>query len=189
MTRYRARLAVTALALTLAGAVAGCGHVLPLGPYASPAPGPLSVPVVMRLAQTQPPLTFGGCPAGYTVFTSAGPYSGGFLPSGACYRATGTPVKFTSAAVELYLQPAESQPVQQPTMWGLSVTVPAAEAAALAAITTKSYGSKNPVAISISGTIWAVEMTSAPITNGRFVFMTQSKIQALQLQRALVPGD
>jgi hypothetical protein len=189
MAFHRGRLTVAALALTLAGAVAGCGHVLPLGPDTSPAPGPLSVPIVLRLALSQPSLSLGGCPAGYTLFTAPAADTTGSLPPGPCYRMTGTPVTFTSAAVELYLQPEGSQPVQHPATWGLSVTVPGTEAAALAAITTRSQGSGNPVTISIAGTTWALVMTAAPLTNGRFVFMTQSKNQALQLQRTLVPGD
>jgi hypothetical protein len=108
---------------------------------------------------------------------------------GACYRKTGTPVSFTSAAVTLYLQPAGSEPVQHPTTWGLAITVPGAGAAALTAITTKSCDTQDPLAISIAGTTWAVVTTGAPLTNGRFVFMTQSKNQALQLQRTLVPSD
>jgi hypothetical protein len=187
MTAYRGRLAVAALALALVGAVAGCGQVLPLGPYGPPVPGPLAVPIIMRLALSQPPLPAGGCPAGYGIFAAAGPDSPG--NPGTCYRTTGTPVTFTTAAVTLYLQPEGSDPVRQPATWGLAVTVPGAEAAALTAITARSHGTRHPVAISISGTTWAVIPTGTPLTNGRFVFMTQSKNQALQLQRTLVPSD
>jgi hypothetical protein len=187
VTANRGRLAVAVLALTLAGTVAGCGQVLPLGPDAPPVPGRLAVPIILRLALSQPPLPAGGCPAGYDIFAAAGSASPG--SAGTCYRATGTPVTFTTAAVTLYLQPERSGPVRQPTMWGLAVTVPGAEAAALTAITAKSYGTRDPVAISISGTTWAVVMTAAPLTSGRFVFMTQSKDQALQLQRTLVPSN
>jgi hypothetical protein len=97
-------------------------------------------------------------------------------------------VTFTSAAVTLYLQPAGGEPAH-PAMWGLAITMPGAEAAALTAITTKSCDTRDPLAISISGTTWAVVLTPAPLTNGRFQIMTQSKNQALQLQRALVPSD
>jgi hypothetical protein len=183
MMAFRGRLAVTALAL----AVTGCGHVLPLGPDASPAPGHLAVPIILQLLLSQPPLPAGGCQAGYATLSAAGPDLPG--ASGACYSKTGTQVAFTSAAVTLYLQPSGSEPVQHPTLWGLAVTVPGAEAAALTAITTKAYDTRDPLAISVSGTTWAVVMTAAPLTNGRFVFMTQSKSQALQLQRTLVPSD
>jgi len=180
---HRGRLAVAALALT----VAGCGHLLPLGPDAPPAPGPLASPIILQLVLSQPPLPAGGCQAGYATLSAPGPGFPGV--SGACYRKTGTSATFTSAAVTLYLQPAGSRPVQHPTMWGLTITVPGAEAAALTAITTKSYDTRDPVAISIAGTTWAVPLTSAPLTNGRFQIMTQSKDQALQLQRTLVPSD
>jgi hypothetical protein len=183
MMAYRGRLAVTALALT----ITGCAHVLPLGPDAPPSPSRLAVPIIMQVMLSQPPLPAGGCQAGYATLSAPGPDFPGVL--GACYRKTGTPVSFTSAAVTLYLQPAGRQPVQHPTMWGLAITVPGAGAAALTAITTKSCDTQDPLAISIAGTTWAVVTTAAPLTNGRFVFMTQSKNQALQLQRTLVPSD
>lgn len=179
MLAYRGRLAVAALALT----AAGCGHVLPLGPEA---PSRLAVPITLQLVLSQPPRPAGGCPAGYAALSAPGPDFPGV--TGACYRKTGTPVSFTSAAVTPYVQPAGGQPVQHPAMWGLAVTVPGAGEAALTAITTESYDTRDPLAISIAGTTWAVVMTTAPLTNGRFVFLTQSKNQALQLQRSLVPS-
>jgi hypothetical protein len=183
MMAYRGRLAVTALAL----AVTGCGSVLPLGPDAPPAPGHLAVPIILQLVLSQPPMPAGGCQAGYTTMSAPGPDFPG--AEGACLRKTGTPVSFTSAAVTLYLQPTGGEPVQHSAMWGLAIAVPGAGAATLTAITTKSCDTRDPVAISIAGTTWAVVMTEAPLTNGRFVFMTQSKNQALQLQRTLVPSD
>ena len=84
---------------------------------------------------------------------------------------------------------AGSEPAQPSTMWGLTITLPRTEAAALTAITTRSYDTRAPIAISIAGTTWAVRLTSAPLTNGRFQIITQSKSQALQLQRTLVPSD
>ena len=71
----------------------------------------------------------------------------------------------------------------------LTITLSRTEAAALTTITTRSYDTRDPIAISIAGTTWAVPMTSAPLTNGRFQLITQSKNQALQLQRTLVPSD
>jgi len=183
MMAYRGKLAVAALALT----VTGCAHVLPLGPDAPPSPSRLAVPIILQVVLSQPPLPAGGCQAGYATLSAPGPDFPGVV--GACYRKTGTPVSFTSAAVALYLQPAGGAPVQHPTMWALAITVPGAGAATLTAITTKSLATGDPVAISIAGTTWAVEMTGAPLTNGRFVLMTQSKNQALQLQRTLVPSD
>jgi hypothetical protein len=176
---YRGRLAVAALAVT----ITGCSHVLPLGPYAPPATSHLAAPIILQLVLSQPP-SAGGCQAGYTTLSGPAPDSPGV--SGGCYRKTGTPVTFTSAAVALFLQVAE--PVH-PATWGLAITVPKAEVAALTAITTESYDIKDAIAISISGTTWAVVMTSAPFTNGQFEITTQSKSQALQLQRTLVPSD
>jgi hypothetical protein len=181
MMAYRRKLAVAALALT----VTGCGHVLPLGPYGSPAPVRLASPIILQLVLSQPPVSAAGCQAGDAALSAPGPGFSGV--SGGCYRKTGTPVTFTSAAVTLYLQPAGGEPAH-PAMWGLGITVPRAEAAALTAITTKSCDTRDPLAISIAGTTW-VETTTAPFTDGRFQIMTQSKNQALQLQRTLVPSD
>lgn len=184
MKAYRGRLAAAALALV----VTGCGRMLPLGPYAPPAPGRLASPIILRLVGSQAPLpAAGGCPAGYATLSAPGPGFPGVADG--CYRETGTTVTFADAAVTLYLQPAGSEPVQHSAMWGLAITVSGAGAGALTAISTKSCDTKDPIAITIAGTTWAVVSTAAPLTNGRFVFMTQSKNQALQLQRALVPSD
>ena len=183
MMAYRKKLAVAALALT----ITGCSQALPLGPDASPAPGHLASPIILQPVLSQPSLPAGGCQAGYAAPSAPGPDFSGV--SGTCYRKTGTPVTLTSAAVTLYLQPAGSEPVQHPTMWGLAITVSGAGAAALTTITTKSYDTRDPLAISIAGTTWSVGFSAAPLTNGRFQIMTQSKNQALQLQRTLVPSD
>ncbi len=161
--------------------------MLPLGPDAPPSPGPLASPIIFQLVLSQPPLPAGGCPAGYATPSAPGPGFPGV--SGACYRKTGTPATFTSAAVTLYLRPGGSEPAQPSTMWGLTIALTRAEAAALTAITTRSYDTRDPIAISVAGTTWAVPMTSAPLTNGRFQIITESKDQALQLQRTLVPSD
>jgi hypothetical protein len=173
-----ASLALAALALT--AAVTGCGSLLPLGPYVSPT-GHLSEPITLQpvLSQAAPPPA-GGCQTGYVTASAA---SGS---PGPCFRKTGTPVTFSSAAVTLYLQPAGGQ---RPAIWGLAITVSGAEAAALTAITSRSSVSGDPLAISIGGTTWTIVSTTAPLTNGRFQIMTQSKNQALQLQRVLVPSD
>jgi hypothetical protein len=73
--------------------------------------------------------------------------------------------------------------------WSLPLTRLAAVVGLERLTGTKAYDIRDPLAISISGTTWAVVITAAPLTNGRFVFMTQSKNQALQLQRTLVPSD
>jgi len=179
---YRGRLAVAVAALALT--VTGCSQVLPLGPDAPPVASHLTVPIILQLVLSQP--SAGGCQAGYTTLSAPAP---DFREvSGGCYRKTGTPVTLTSAAVTLYLQPAGGESAQ-PAMWGLVITVPKAQVAALTAITTKSQHTKDAIAISISGRTWAVALTTAPLTNGQFQIMTQSKSQALQLQRTLVPSD
>jgi hypothetical protein len=177
MTGYRGKIAVAALALT----VTGCGQVLPLGPYAS-APSHLAAPIILQLIQAQQRL--GGCQPGYAALSVPDPDLP-WIPGG-CYRKTGTPVTFTSAAATLYLQPAGSG---GPTMWGLTITLTRAEAAALTAITTRSLATADPIAFNIAGTTWAVTTPYAPQTNGRFQIMTESKSQALQLQRTLIPSD
>ena len=118
MMARRGRLAVAAFALT----VAGCAHMLPLGPEAPPSPGPLASPIIFQLVLSQPPLLAGGCQAGYATPSAPGPGFPGV--SGACYRKTGTSATFTSAAVTLYLQPGGSEPGQPSTMWGLSSPLP-----------------------------------------------------------------
>ena len=131
----------------------------------------------------QPPSPAGGCPAG------SGPFSAPFadypqVPD-ACYRTTGQPVTITSAAVAMSYQPATNQ---QPAVYGLNLTVPAAQAPALAAITTRSFESRDPVAISTAGKTWDVTMTAGPFTNGEFGMWVHSKNQILQLQCELIPS-
>jgi hypothetical protein len=72
-------------------------------------------------------------------------------------------------------------------VYGLNLTVPAAEAPALAAITKQSFYSQDPVAISTAGQTWDVTMTAGPLTNGEFGMWVQSKSQLLRLQRQLMP--
>lgn len=178
-----AGIALAALTLTVAGCT---GHVLPLGPTpATPAPRHLASPVVLQLVlgrQTEPA---GGCPAGFAVL--AGPGDQPPEAASPCFRKTGTPVTFTSAGVALYYQPAGNQDGhQQPAQYGLNITLPAAEAAALKAITTRAYGSRDPLAITIAGQTWDIPQVLAPLTNGQFEIPAQSKDQALQLQRILL---
>jgi hypothetical protein len=71
-------------------------------------------------------------------------------------------------------------------VYGLNLTVSAAEAPALAAITQQSFVSRDPVAISTAGQTWDVTMTAGPLTNGEFGMWVQSKNQLLRLQRELM---
>jgi hypothetical protein len=169
--------ALAALALTCAG----CSHILPLGP-APAAPRHLGSAVTLQLVLIQPPSPAGGCPAGSAAFSA--PFVDYPQVPDACYRKTGKPVTITSAAVAMSYQPATNQ---QPAVYGLNLTVPAAEAPALAAITTRSFDSRDPVAISTAGKTWDVTMTAGPLSNGQFGMWVQSKNQILQLQRILIP--
>ena len=173
----RAGIALAALAL----ACAGCSHILPLGP-APPAPRQLASAVILQLVLSQPPSPAGGCPVGYTTLSA--PFTDYPEVPDACYRNLGKPVTFTSAAVTMAYQPATNQ---QPALYGLNFTLSAAQAAALAAITTKAFDTRDQMAVSTAGKTWGVFMTAGPLTNGQFGILVQSENQALRLQRILLP--
>jgi hypothetical protein len=180
---YRGRrtargIAVAALAL----ACAGCSHVLPLGP-APAASRQLGSPIILQLVAIQSPAAAGGCPAGYTTLSA--PFTNYPEVPDACYRKLGQPVTVTSAAVTMAYQPAINQ---QPATYGLNFTLPPAEAAALAAITTKSFESRDPMAISTAGKTWGVPMTAGPFTNGQFEIGVQTEGQVLQLEHTVMPS-
>jgi len=171
-----AGIALAAVALTCAG----CGHVLPLRP-APAAPRQLASAIVLQRVLGQPPSPAGKCPAGYARLSA--PAADFPTVSDACYRKVGQPVTFTSAAVSNIYQPAENQ---QPAMYGLAISLPAAEAAELTAITTEAFHSQDPMAISVAGKTWEVPDAEAPLTNGQFEIAVQSKNLDLQLQRTLL---
>ena len=171
-----AGIAVAVVALTCAG----CSQVLPLGP-APPASRHLASAIILQLAVSQPPSPTGGCPSGYTTLAAPFPDFPEVPP--ACYRTLGEPVTFTSAAVTMSYEPAANQ---QPAAYGVNVTVPAAGKAALTAITTKAFDSRDQLTVSTAGKTWNVTMTAGPSTNGQFGILVQSKTQAVQLQRILI---
>ena len=173
----RASAALAALALSCAG----CSHILPLGP-APAAPRQLASAIILQLVLSQPPSPAGGCPAGFTTLSA--PFTDYPEVPDACYRDLGQPVTITSAAVAMSYQPASNQ---QPAVYGLTFTVPAAEAPALAAITAKAFDSRDQMAISTAGKTWGVTLTAGPLTHGQFGIWVQSKNQVLQLQRTLLP--
>jgi hypothetical protein len=174
-----AGIALAAVALTCAG----CSHVLPLRPEpAEPAASrQLASAIVLQRVLGQPPSPAGKCPAGYARLSA--PAADFPTVSDACYRKVGQPVTFTSAAVSNIYQPAENQ---QPAMYGLAISLPAAEAAELTAITTEAFHSQDPMAISVAGKTWEVPDAEAPLTNGQFEIAVQSKNLDLQLQRTLL---
>lgn len=181
----RAGLALTGLVLT----VAGCGHVLPLGLSAIPVPSHLAAAIVLqpgvpapatRSAAAQGAPSAVSCPAGYAALPAGDEPPG----SAGCFRKLGTPVTFASAAAAVYRQPAG--PHGQPAQYVLRITLPAAGATALTAITSEVAGTKDALAIMIAGQAWAVVATLKPLTNGEFGIPMQSLSQALQLQRILL---
>jgi hypothetical protein len=186
----RAAIAVAGLVLT----VAGCGHVLPLGPAPAPTPVPrqLASPIVMELGLSQPGAPASGCPAGSVALSGPGTTTvttdGDFTSTttGLCYRQLAEPVTFTSGGVTLYQQPPSNNPAEHLSPWLLRINLPAAEAAALTAITTQAVHAKAQIAIIVAGQTWGVPFTQQPLTNGQFVIAAQSKDQALQLQRLLL---
>jgi hypothetical protein len=170
-----AGVALAAVALTCAG----CGHVLPLRPEPA-APRQLASAIVLQRVLGQPPSPAGHCPAGYA--TLAAPAADFPAVSDSCYRKVGQPVTFTSAGVNNAYQPAANQ---QPAEYGLAITLPAAEATELTAITTKAFRSRDAVAVSVAGKTWEVPFTEA-LTHGQFDITVQSENLDLQLQRTLL---
>jgi hypothetical protein len=65
--------------------------------------------------------------------------------------------------------------------------VSGADKAALLAITTKAYHSRDQIAVIAVGKTWAVPNVAGPFT-GRFEIPAQNAKQALQLQRTLIPS-
>ena len=191
----------SALASVLAAgivlAVASCtGHITPLGPDQAatmPQPHHLRSPLILQDMLTQglvpPP---GGCPAGWVTL------------SGGCYRKTGTPVTITSAAVSpVFPFRPPPPPGQQapPVQYGFSITVPAADVPALAAVLPTAPGPPGPPtasavtpatpipAISVAGRTWILLGYSTPSAGGEFDVTLPSRNQALQLQRMLAASS
>jgi hypothetical protein len=196
----RRRGALAAGALALAGvvlAVAGCSAALPLGPAPAPTPAlsRLASAIVMQPGVSDPGAPVSKCPAGTVALSGPGaiygppggtsPVSSASSPSGVCFRLLGKPVTFTSAGVDVYEQPAGSQPVQHPASWQVQVYLTAAEAVELEAITTKLAGTQDQMAVIIGGQTWDMPITLKPLTGGEFGISADSKNQALQIQRLL----
>jgi hypothetical protein len=195
---------VLASALAAAGvvlAVAGCSHITPLGPdqaAAMPQPHHLRSPLILQdmrtLGQVSPP---GGCAAGWVTL------SGDPGQPGQCYRKTGTPVTITSAAVSPVVSFRPPPPPGQqapPVQYGFSITVPAADVPALAAVlpmasappgppSASPVNSATPIpAISVAGRTWVLLGYGAPSAGGQFEVALASRNQALQLHHLLVPA-
>jgi hypothetical protein len=179
---------LAAIAIAIALTVAGCGHVTPLGPDAAvtfPPPRPLGSPIIMQVMLGKPG-TPPGCPAGYVALS--GP--GAAQDNGWCYRTLGAPVTFSSAGVATgRLKNAAGQSdASTGAEAALMFTLPAADRAALTAITTKAYEAKGYVDISVGGQSWAIPKAEAPLTGGQFAISLPSRGLALQLQHLLDPA-
>lgn len=161
--------------------MAGCSQALPLGPTPL-AQHHLASAIVLQVVRVKQSPPAGSCPAGSVRLPkAAGQFAGS---SGQCYRRIGKPLTITSAAVTYIQQPAANQ---RPANHGLGIKVPAADNAALRAMTTKAYHSRDQLAIIAAGKTWAVPNVLSPFT-GSFEIPAQSSKQALQLQRTLVPS-
>jgi hypothetical protein len=174
------------LAAGLMVTVAGCGHLLPLGPYGpSPAPPPshLRSPLVLQAMRVQPPTPAGGCPAGSTMISVPG-------NPGQCVRPVDAPVTITSAAVSAVssFQPrnASGQVMPGPPDYQIMITLPAADVAAATAVVTTAYNSRAGVDFRVAGRTWALPMVFRPFRSEQLSIALPSKNQALQLHRLLV---
>jgi hypothetical protein len=185
------------LAAGLMLTVASCGHLTPLGPDAAatmPQPHHLRSPVILQNVPIQPPAPAGGCAAGYVALPDGG-------DPGTCYGTTGTQVTITSAAVSpvspFQPPPPPGQPAV-PVQYVFWITVPAADAPALTAVTTAATGpqrsspgppttsaSNSALTISVAGRTWVLAGFATRFTGREFEVSLSSRNQALQLQRIL----
>jgi hypothetical protein len=179
----RAGAAVAAVA-AVALSMAGCSHVLPVGPTPPPAPVPrhLATAIVLQVVRSQPPSSAGSCPAGSVHLPPLAVAAPG---GGRCYRQLGRPLSVTSAAVTYYQRAASSQ---QPANYGLLIALPAASRAALLAMTTRAYNARDQMATIVAGKTWGIAVVMAPFAGGQFEIAAQGASQARQLQHALIPS-
>jgi hypothetical protein len=185
---FRPRPASVLAGLLAAGlmlTVAGCGHLLPLGPYApAPAPPPshLRSPIVLRAMSVQPPTPAGGCPARFSMISVPG-------NPGECVRPLDTPMTITSASVSSVssFQPrTPSGQAQGPPAYQIMITLPAADVTAATAVVTTAYDSRGGVDFSVAGRTWALPMVLRPFRSQQLSIALPSKNQALQLHGLLV---
>jgi hypothetical protein len=199
------RLPTAAASVLAAGLIliaASCSHMTPLGPDAAatlPQPHHLRSPFVLQVVRVPSSAPVGSCPAGYVALPGGG-------SPGMCYRTTGTSVMITSAAVSPVspFQPPPP-PGQQavPVQYVFSLTVPAADAPALTAVTTTVTGPLPPPAqgptttsaattaliISVAGRTWGLVGFATRFAGRQLEVALSSRNQALQLQRLLAaPG-
>jgi hypothetical protein len=164
--------------------VASCSHdtAAPASHVDTQPPAHLRSPFVLEAVRIQPPTGAGGCPAG-SVALSGGP--------GQCYRQLGTPLTITAAIVG----PVITDALRFPGLYGFWIVLPAADVAALQAITTTAADAHANLAISVAGRGWLLPIPGRPFTNGQLEMflprMNNSLLgrdnQVLELHRILVP--
>ena len=191
--------AASVLAAGLMLTVASCSHLTPLGPDPAatlPQPHYLRSPFVLQVVHVPSPAPVGSCPAGYVMLPGDG-------SPGTCYRTTGTQVTITSAAVSPVssFQPPPP-PGQQavPIQYVFWITVPAADAPGLTAVTTTLTGPQHPqrpqgpptasvtttaLTITAAGHTWVLVGFGTQFAGRQLEVALPSRNQALQLQRIL----
>ena len=176
--RHRRGLIRATLVAGMMLTVASCSHITPIGPAATvPQPRHLRSPFVLEAVRIQPSTRAGGCPAG-SVALSGGP--------GQCYRKLGTPVTITSAAVSSHLP--TPPPGRETPPYGFIITVPAADQAALTAVTRTADDAHGYLSISVAGRTWLLSRVLQPFTSPHLEIIFPSRNQVLQLHRLLVPS-
>lgn len=182
------------LAAGLMLTAASCSHLTPLGPDPAatiPPPHHLRSPLVLQEMRTQQSAPVGGnCQAGYVTLAGGG--------STGCYRTTGTKVTITSAAVSPVSPFRPPPPGQQavPVQYVFWITLPAADAPALTALTAVIAGPPNqghPTAsaatsaltISVAGRTWVLVGFATRFAGRQFEAALSSRNQAIQIQRML----
>jgi hypothetical protein len=177
---------VLAGVLAVAGivlAMAGCGHVAPIGPT-PPQQRHLGSPIILQATRAPGLTSAHGCPAGSLAFAAPGDTS-------SCYPKLGPPVTLSSAAISPIMSgPTATPPGQKKGIpsYGFVVVVPPADVAAVTAIIKQAYDSKGALAISVAGKVWTAPQVFEPFPGQQLQIFVPSKNQALQLRRILVPS-
>ncbi len=173
------------LAVGLMLTVASCSHDTP-APTAHAAGAAVAARsgalFVLKAVSIQPTTGAGGCPAG-SVALSGGP--------GQCYRQLGAPVTITSATVG----PVITDALHFQGLDGFWIVLPAADVAALQAITTTAADAHANLAIFVAGQGWLLPIPGRPFTNGQLeIFLPRPgnslpsrNKQVIELHRLLVP--
>lgn len=180
--------AASVLAAGLVFTVASCGHVIPLRPASPAAPAvvrPLAAALVLQpvLPVTSTGLAdpqSGDCLAGSVKLSFA---SAGIPGYDSCYRLSGTPLTITSAGISTITSPGitATSGTNGPGIW---VTLPAADDAAMSALTAQAAKAGEALAVTIDGKVWAAPLVEKSF-GGHFEIPMETNSQALQVQRLL----